>query len=96
MIYAEIKKDIEAWDESTPFLFLRAFHYLAEFEHVQEIHLDSPGPPEDIRKIWKASLDLRKCNLNIRYGCPMPDVPAFIAPDYEDVWLLADVSPVGM
>lgn len=83
MIYAEIKKDIDAWDANITFLFLRAFHYLSEFEHVQEIHLNSPEPPEDIRKIWKASLDLRKCGLNIQFGCPLPDVPVFMAPDFS-------------
>ena len=83
MIYAEIRKDIEAWDANTPILFLRAFHYLAEFEHVQNIHLNLSAPPEDILGMWKASLDQRKRDLNIRYGCPMPDVPAFSAPDFS-------------
>jgi len=83
MTYAEIRKDIEAWDENTPFLLLRAFHYLAEFERVQNVRLSSPEPPEDIRRIWKASLDLRKRSLNIQYGSPMSDVPAFTAPDFS-------------
>ena len=81
MIYAEINKNTSEWNANETFLLLRAFHYLAEFEHVQNIRLNVPEPPEEVRKTWQASLKLKKRDLTIRYDCPMPDVPAFTVHD---------------
>lgn len=81
MIYAEIRKNTSEWNTKETFLLLRAFHYLAEFEHVQEIRLNVSEPPEEVCKVWQASLRLKKRDLTIRYDCPMSDVLAFAVPD---------------
>lgn len=79
---AEIRKTAGSWAPNDIFMLLRAFHYLAEFENVHDIYLSCPEPPEEVCRIWQASLDLKKRIVKIHCNVSMQDPPEFTAPDF--------------
>ena len=82
MTFAVLNMPVGDWTQARIFMSLRAIHYLYDFYGVRVFHFSCGEIPDEARKHWTASLELRKKEVSFVWNVPVVGLAEFAAPDF--------------